>query len=106
MELRRAASSASTVPNQYPAAMTPIHGMIEYSTINGVPATGPLKKPTYRIFHSSAKPCVWVMSGIITALWSAMIAAPTMPTVRGRSRTSVDIRIMHQPMTQMTPASR
>ena len=45
------------------------------------------------------------MSHGMTALCSAMIRAPMIPTVRGRSRTSAAIRIMHQPITQMTPAS-
>ena len=39
------------------------------------------------------------------AVASAMITTPMSPTVLGRRRTSAAIRIMHHPITQMTPAS-
>ena len=42
--------------------------MIEYSTIKGEPPTGPLKKPMYRIFHSSPMEGTALMSGGISAL--------------------------------------
>ena len=79
--------------------------MIEYSTINGVPLTGPLKNPMYRTFHDSPNGSARIR-GAITALCNTMIATPMIPTVRGRACTIAAMMIMHQPITQMTPASR
>jgi len=43
------------------------------------------------------------MSHGMTRLCSAMIRAPMMPTVRGAAALTQAIRIMHHPITQMTP---
>src|SRR6266446_331820 len=63
VRLRRAGSNVRIVPKAYPAAITPIHGIIEYSTIRGVPLTGPLKKPMYNTFHRSPRAGTALMSG-------------------------------------------
>ena len=46
------------------------------------------------------------MIGLITRLCRAMIDTPTIPTVRGRIRTSQLMMNMHQPITQITPPRR
>jgi len=84
--------------------MTPIQGMIEYSTISGVPLKGPSKNPMYSTFQDSPSGST-CMRGPMIALCSTMIATPTRPTLRGRMCTSADMMIMHQPITQITPAS-
>src|SRR5882762_2719717 len=68
VRLRRAGSNVRIVPKAYPAAITPIHGIIEYSTIRGVPSTGPLKKPMYKIFHRTPRAGAALMSGGRSAL--------------------------------------
>jgi hypothetical protein len=67
---------------------------------------GPAKKPTYRIFQIAAMPPSgpWDMSLGMIALWRPMISRPMAPITRTGRRTNPAMRIMLQPMTQITPA--
>ena len=44
----------------------------------------------------------WLNASVM--LWSVMIATPMAPTANSGSHTSPAIRIMHHPITQITPA--
>ena len=77
-----------------------------------IPSTsiGPLAKPKYRIFQSHASPRSLSVSAICQnrpsiRLCAPTISAPSAPTAPTGRNTSPAIRIMHRPMTQITPAS-